>query len=136
LYLATLHRFHPHPAPIMRLILPLLAAASLGGCNSLLPGDCTLEVRQSVSVEVLDSLTGQGAAAGARGTLRDDAYSDTLNVVSATYMASAATWERPGSYEVTVEKAGYLRWTGRVRATRGECHVESEPARALLRRAP
>ncbi|HYW06974.1 MAG TPA: hypothetical protein VE913_08460 [Longimicrobium sp.] len=120
----------------MRPILPLLAAASLGACNSILPGNCTLEARQSVAVEVRDSITGSGAAAGARGTLRDGTYSDTLNAVSATYMSSAATWERPGSYEVTIDKPGYLRWTGRVRATRGECHVESEPARALLRRAP
>ncbi|HEX8431071.1 MAG TPA: hypothetical protein VF625_07275 [Longimicrobium sp.] len=120
----------------MRPIFPLLAAVSLGACNSILPSDCTLEVRQSVSVEVLDSITGRGLAAGARGTLRDGTYSDTLNSVSSEYMSSAATWERPGSYEVTVERPGYLRWTGRVRATRGECHVESEPARARLRRAP
>ena len=109
-------------------------AMPLAGCGITdASGVCTMDVRNSVSVIVRDSATGAPAAEGARGTIRDGAYTDSLRVSGTEYMASANTYEQPGLFEVVIDKPGYLRWTRQLRVREGECHVEAETPVARLR---
>lgn len=122
--------------------LLLLCALVLSGCN-LVDGDeaCTSELRFGLRVTVQDSLTGAPAASGAQLIARDGSYADTVSFppnrpdLDALPLASAP--ERPGTYTVTVRKAGFLDWvrTG-VRVTADECHVRPVDLTARLRPAP
>jgi hypothetical protein len=44
-------------------------------------------------------------------------------------------YEKPGTYEVTVQQTGYRLWTRtNVQVTRDECHVQTVSLTALLQR--
>jgi hypothetical protein len=112
------------------------ASLALGAC-SVMPLTCTDEARSTLSVEVRDARTGAPAAQGARGILREGAYSDSLHAATESLLIAHATFERPGTYDVTVEKAGYLTWTERgVQVTADACHVRSRTITARLEPAP
>lgn len=112
----------------------LVAALGLwaSGCGLLDPVVCTTSVEPAIVVWVYDAATGEPAAYGAEGTVRDGDYVDPLRpAVSATadptsLLSFRAADERPGSYEVRVAKDGYEPWvrTG-VHARSGKCHVET-----------
>lgn len=101
------------------------------------PTICTADARSTLSVEVRDARTGEPAAIGARGSIREGAYTDTLTVVGPSVMTAMDTFERPGPYDVTVTKPGYRTWTASdVRVTADECHVRSRVIEAKLEPAP
>jgi hypothetical protein len=132
----------------MRLRTAFLAAASLvafgSGCSSAFgPGDgvfCTAEVAPGIEVEVVDAATGAYVARGARGTVRDGTYGDTLSPARSrglppndTLESLQGAHERPGTYTLAVERAGYQLWqrTG-IRVTRAACHVGTVQLTARL----
>jgi hypothetical protein len=101
------------------------------------PTLCTTEGRSALSVEVRDARTGEPAAVGARGSIREGAYTDTLTVVGPSTMTAMDTYERAGTYDVTVTKPGYRTWTAEdVRVTADACHVRSRTIQAKLEPAP
>lgn len=127
---------------IRRAAVAALAAAPLlwlNGCELLDPDVCTAVVMPGIEVQVYDSVSGQVAAVGARGYVQDGAYVDSLRPYrfmasdpSTLYALSAAP-ERPGRYDVVVEKEGYRTWTrSDVRVDDGRCHVRSAVLRAEL----
>jgi hypothetical protein len=99
----------------------------LGQCGVLV--DCDTGIAPAVVVEVLDANTGEPAAAGALGTVRDGSYMDSLyqyRSAGGVPLALAGADERPRTYTVTIEKVGYETWavTG-VRVEDSNCHVET-----------
>jgi hypothetical protein len=68
-------------------------------------------------------------------TLRDGDYSESTDQVhSGRFLAGA--WERPGVYDVTVTKPGFVPWTmARVTVEADECHVVPSELRAELKPA-
>ncbi len=117
-------------------VATLIAALATSGC-SWAPTVCTDEARSTLSVQVRDARTGEPAAVGARGSIREGAYTDSLTVVSPSAMTAVNTFERPGTYDVTVTKPGYRTWTAEdVRVTADACHVRSRSILAKLEPAP
>src|SRR5687767_15677047 len=113
--------------------LPILIV--LAGCE---PLTCTLVVERNVVVEVFDASTGVPAAAGARGWIRDGSHQDTLEaygqLADLTPVSLAAGYERPGVYQVHIEKQGYVPWdTAGVVVKPGTCHVHTAKITARLR---
>jgi hypothetical protein len=103
----------------------LLAAAVLvTGCNPF-TGACTTDYRWGIVVDVHDAVTGEPAAFGSRLTVRDRDYVETVDGPPLPeYAFLRAAGERPGRYEVTVQKPGYQDWTrGLVWVRHDGCHV-------------
>lgn len=112
------------------------AALATGACSST-PTICTAEARSTLSVEVRDAQTGAPAAIGARGSIREGAYTDSLTVLGPSVMTAMNTFERSGTYDVTVTKPGYRTWTADdVRVTADACHVRTRVIEAKLEPAP
>jgi hypothetical protein len=110
-----------------RFSLPPILALTLAvaGCDLFTkPGEpCTDALFPGIAVQVRDSVTGSSTGIGAIVVATDGAFVDTGSSVSGIY---ALAYERPGTYTVTVEQAGYLKWTNSgVVVTRGECHVST-----------
>ena len=121
----------------------LLLVLVTGACDVLdsSPVVCTRELRFGLIVTVEDSVTGAPAAADARLVARDGAYADTVIGPSPATDPNALTLfavpERPGTYELTVSKNGFLTWQrSRVIVTADECHVRPVAVTARLRHAP
>lgn len=119
--------------PRLALSAPLLLAA----CQSAVaPGEgilCTGHMAPAVEVVVVDARSGAYVARGARGTVRDGSFSDTLSRARSlgappedTLVSLQGAYERPGTYTVAVERAGYRPWQqGGVTVTRDACHVNT-----------
>lgn len=121
--------------------LVLTWAASLGACELPFDQECHTEVRYAIEAEVRDARTGEPAAQGATGWVRDGTFADTMQLAggfqiapdSAVYTTVAAALGRPGTYDVLIQKTGYRDWTAsNVRARRGRCTVETVRLRAAL----
>jgi hypothetical protein len=126
------------------------AAASfllISGCayfDPIGPRLCAAVVKPAIEVEVRDAGSGQPAATGAVGVLTDGAFADTLRIIGWTHHPSDAAAlvlggaeERPGVYDVRIEKEGYATWERKaVRARAGECGVVTVRLEAHLVRAP
>ena len=104
---------------------------------------CTDNFVNGILVRVQDSLTGAPAASGATLIARDGAYADTVVVPPGA--PNPDTWvlatagERPGTYDLTVSKAGYLTWQRSgvvVRMDDYGCHPQTVELAALLQRSP
>lgn len=115
----------------------LLFVAS--GCS--LVGDepvvCTTEAVPAIVVEVRSAKTGAPEAAHARAIVSDGSFTDTLRAAGYTSEEEALTlagaYERPGTYDVRVEKSGFETWTRRgVEAEEGVCHVKTQRLEANL----
>ena len=93
---------------VRSLTLALLALLpALGQCGALV--DCDTGIAPAVVVEVRDANTGEPAAAGSLGTVRDGSYTDSLyqyRSAGGVPLALAGPDERPGTYTVTIEKVG------------------------------
>jgi len=104
----------------------------VGGCGLGTEVLCTTEVVPSLRIEVVDSITGDPITDSVVW-VRDGAYQDTLPSFEGTAWGPD---ERPGTYEVHVEKADYAQWIrSQVRVTQGECHVETRELVARLQPA-
>ncbi|HET7274543.1 MAG TPA: hypothetical protein VFI91_05160 [Longimicrobiaceae bacterium] len=121
-------------------LTPLLLIA--GACNN--PPTsyvCTADVRPGIMVRVEDAVTGAPIAEGATGIAREGDYTEELqitgweNLPSGEQVATTLSGlnERPGTYDVTIDKAGYVPWQAEnVRITEGLCHVETVELTAEL----
>lgn len=108
---------------------PLLAACPQ---NPLEDTVCTMEARSAVTVEMRDSRTGAALSGPATLTVRDGAFTETVQI-PAEFTSMGVAHERAGVYVVTVSKPGYRDWTrADVSVKRGECHVETAVLRADL----
>lgn len=121
--------------------IALLAAAGCDLLDNNAGVACTENFAFGLQVAVQDSSTGAPAASGAQLIARDGAWADTVAFPSnrpdldAQPLVSAG--ERPGTYTVTVRKAGFRDWqrTGVV-VTADECHVHPVDLTARLQAAP
>lgn len=113
----------------------LAAVVGVGsmGCGALPePLICTDEARPAIMVDIRDSTSGAFLGAGARAIVQDGSYADTASA-DLTGFPYLLAFERPGTYNVTVEKTGYQPWMrSDVRVSRGHCHVETVSLVALL----
>ena len=116
-----------------RLVAPLALLPLLAACANPLTGrECTTDVHPAVSVQIHDARSAAVLAGPATAVARDGAFADTAEVEPGDSWARLAL-ERPGTYEVTVRRAGYREWTRTgVRAEDGECHVRTATLRAEL----
>jgi hypothetical protein len=103
---------------------------------------CTENLVVGVVLEVRLAVTGEPAAYGATGVLRDRSYTEVLTVyvpggddpTQALRMTGA--WERPRVYSVTVGKPGYLDWTGTAVVEADACHVHPVILQVMLQPQP
>jgi hypothetical protein len=125
----------------VRPCLLLVSAGLVAACSE--PGGCTPSLVFGIQVLVRDGRTDAFIAQPVHGVVRDGAFEDSLRVVSsagtdsalATVLAGAA--ERPGTYSVHLESAGYEPWdTANVPVTKGECHVRPASFTARLSTTP
>jgi hypothetical protein len=115
----------------------------LGACAFILPTDATIchtGIFPAINVEVRDALTGEPAASGAVGTLRDGTFSETLREMGWTaegqVLSLGGAEERPGRYTVRIEKEGYEAWERtNVHARGNTCGVVTVRLQAELVRA-
>jgi len=121
--------------------LPSLGCAALtllgASCSSFTENDrvCTAEFRYGLTVTVLDSATGAVDFSGARGTIQDGDYTDSLTAVgdAANIRALVGAGERQGTYTVRVTKPGYEPWVKHnVQVTHDGCHVRGVPLDARM----
>ena len=106
------------------------SGALLSGCSRV----CPAIALPYLSVEVRDAQTGASAAEGATGTASDGAFMDPLNAFDNLVMYPE-TYERPGVYDVLVQKSGYKDWTAEnVRVRSGACNVRTVDLEARLER--
>jgi hypothetical protein len=86
----------------------------------------------AITLVALESRTRQPIMGKALVIARDGAYADTADAIGSppTY---ALAYNRPGTYNVTLQLAGYAPWQlERVVAARGQCNVTSVPLAAWL----
>ena len=107
---------------------------------------CPQGIFPAIQVEIKDAATGDPAWWGARGSLSDGGYRDSLRAPSVTNLDSTMAlllyggMGRPGTYTVVVQKNGFLEWQASdvvVASSGGPCSmVETVTLRADLERAP
>ncbi len=120
-------------------VLVAAVAGVVAGCRDVTADDasgvvCTLEARPGLLVTVRDSVTGAAvsdAQVGARrGAAADTARGGAVRSDGALY---ALAHERPGTYAVRVERAGYRVWErAGVEVSADRCHVRTVALTALL----
>ncbi|HEX6913151.1 MAG TPA: hypothetical protein VF142_22260 [Longimicrobium sp.] len=103
-----------------------LLCLALGACSdSALSVVCPGVMRPSLLVNVLDSISGQSAAAQARGWWTSGTRTDSLRHVPPTTGEGAvllAAYGPPGLYDVRVEVAGRPDWIANgIVVTEGSC---------------
>jgi hypothetical protein len=113
----------------------LVTISLLGACSD--PGLCTADVLPAVAVQVRDASTDSFIAGLVRGIVTDGAFEDSLEVIGSLEPSVPTTLggadERPGTYAVHLEGAGYDAWdTAGVRVTRDDCHVRTASFTARL----
>lgn len=125
----------------VRQYLFLASAGVVAACSE--PGTCMPSLVFGIQVLVRDGTTDAFVTGPVHGAVTDGAFEDSLGVISSagtdaalpTVLAGAA--ERPGTYAVHVESAGYQPWdTANVRVTKGECHVRPASLTARLESQP
>ncbi len=122
----------------------LTLVSGVSGC--LFPSDpigCTADLREAVAVYVRDAASNASIATGATLVLRDGPFADSIT--SPFYnpsdnqgaLITPNTFERAGTYAVTVRRANYASWdTAGVRVTRNVCHVNTVTLTARLSPLP
>jgi hypothetical protein len=103
---------------------------------------CTFNALPPIVVAVRDSVTDAPVASGATLVIQDGAFVDSVTFPSdpandSVPMETNNSFERAGTYDVTVRKSGYLDWNkSRVIVTRDECHVNQVHLVARMVRSP
>jgi hypothetical protein len=105
-----------------------VACASCAG--GLEPVFCAAVVEPALTVKVIDDLTGENISAGATLIARDGDFVDSVTVpvdepvLDARGVSMSGTAERPGTYDVTVRRAGFADWQrDGVQVADGRCNV-------------
>src|SRR5688572_25680130 len=116
--------------------LIVILAVSLWACRNPLDfGGCDTYASPALRLSVIDARTGATLPGleGARAIARDGAFADTALLVNAT--TGGIAYERPGTYDVTVEYPGYLLWSRtNIAVTSDRCHVRTKSITASLQR--
>lgn len=116
-------------------------AGLVAGCGETCVESCPPNVEYGIHLRVTDSETGTALACCATAWIRDGAYIDSLEASSCWLPESLQTGsmvgaqERPGTYEVFVERPGYAPWHRagiEVRRRKCSCHVEPVSVEARL----
>lgn len=102
---------------------------------------CTAEARVGIQVEIRDAMTRNPAAEGAKATVNDGSFIDTLRTLPVVPPQGSLTvygvYERPGVYTVMITKPGYRDWVrSNVVVNKDECHVITAQIEALLEPVP
>jgi hypothetical protein len=88
---------------------------------------CPQWILSPIVVEVRDAATGEPAAAGATGTIRGGGTETPPVLPSSNERLRLYSTGGPGTYDVVVQKPGYLDWRrGGVHVEGGNCGVERE----------
>lgn len=129
--------------------LALSPVVTLAGCVDNLAictdgGSGTVVVvasQAAIVVQVRDATTGTPLAAGARGTIQDGEYVDSLRVqttdASGQPLTLGAGRGRPGTYSVTVVHQGYQTWQqNSVVVALGSCGLAAQVLHADLQPLP
>ncbi len=110
------------------LVAPIAVAllALLGGGPSCQMQGCTEEAVNGLSVRVLDAATDQPIC-DAKVTATDGAHSELLSLFPGSQCVYSGATERAGTYQITVERNGYLSATrDSVTVTEDDCHVDPQ----------
>jgi len=123
----------------MRIVAPVLLCG-LMACEDTTGLACTSEARASIIVWVRDSVSGAPIAAGATLVLQDGAFADSITAAdhfpNDWALQTMNSWERPGTYSVTVRRPGYADWSAsNVVVSDGRCHVQTVVLTARLQPA-
>jgi hypothetical protein len=107
----------------------MICLAVSAGCEWFAVTGCDASAKPGIHIRIVDAHTNLPAAAGATVTITDGDYVE-VEVVSADPAENdrviGAAYERPGTYQITVAKAGYLMATlSGVVVTDGDCHVRT-----------
>lgn len=112
------------------LLTIVVAPLSLGCGDTLEPTACTEQFEFGLLVDVHEGTGGPGAQ-GAIGVAIEGAFADTLQLVDDVRLVGAG--ERPGTYDVTIQKTGFATWTAsNITVTADECHVIPVRLEAVL----
>jgi hypothetical protein len=100
-----------------------LVISACGGGSTM----CPQWILSPIVVEVRDAATGEPAATGATGTIRSGDHETALVLPSSTERLRLYSTGGPGTYDVFVQKPGYLDWRrDGVYVEGGNCGVERE----------
>ena len=109
--------------PLRQAAVSLVAPLLLAGCEF---GGCTLSAEFAVHVTVRDSASDSLLVDGARGSIREGFFIDSLRLHYGLPDVFAAGYERGGRYTVQVEMPGYMPWEARdVVAEESACFVHT-----------
>jgi len=118
---------------ILRVLLVAFVVVA-NGCGQV----CTAILKPGIFLTIVDGATGNPIEGEVTVIVTDGSYSETVNPPFFPPGARTAVLaaERPGTYRVEVQAAGYLPWVmSGVRVTRDDCHVETVALTARLTRA-
>ena len=121
-----------------KLVFLIFLLCAVGACEDLEGGTfCSHSVEPAVVVVVRDAQAGSPIGERASGFVRDGTYVDSLKPYTfrgdGTMLSFRAADERPGTYEVVVEREGYVEWhESGVVVFDGDCHVETITVFALM----
>ena len=96
---------------------------------------CTLEARSGLQIRVSDRVSAENVLPTALVKALDGSYVDSVRVPTSYTRPDfiPLVRERPGTYTVVIERAGYARFEQRgVRVTSNGCHVTPVIIEALL----
>ena len=123
---------------INRMAFLLIVAGSVAGCSSPTSAVCTSELRTTVYVSVVDSVSNTPIASGVTGTITDGAFTAQLQGGGGSLVYQQE--ERPGTYTVQVRATGYKDWTQtgvKVPVDASGCHVVTAQLQAkMVKSAP
>ena len=140
----TMPKWYRAPlTPLRRLTALATALLAVAGCESQAPVSCLAGVAPALLIQVTDSTSGAPAAFSSVGVVTDGAFLDTLDLDGLgltppeSLLVLSGPPERPGIYDVTIAKPGYLSWQrDGVWARAGDCHVATVLLSARLQPAP
>lgn len=116
--------------------LAIALGVFLGGCSQQSAAPCTDILLHAITVEIRDAETNAPAAQYATLVVRNGAYADSATTTAPAALMLSAAPGRPGTYDVTVRKAGYQEWNAEnVRVGGGRCHVDPVHLQARLESA-
>ena len=126
-----------HPTRNALLLVTAAALVCLTACDlfGLDDRSCTDEYVYGIRIDVLDAVTSQPIDS-ALVTVIDGSYRESVHtriLSTGEALGAGLAGERPGIYNVQVDKEGYTRWRQLgVVVPAGTCHVHGSYLKALL----
>jgi hypothetical protein len=120
-------------SPLLIAMTLFLESACGGGGGD--PKACDTSAHAGILIRVIDNASGNPIACGASAVVISGSYSETVNsnTPCSDNTNLMAAFERPGTYAITVSKAGYQNFTiNDVIVTPGVCHVNTVTVDARL----